>query len=664
MAGAFLDTPGRRMLPPVPMRKMKFQLAARLRPLRAGAGLLLWTTLAAWLFGGCTPAGPASLLEGRKLLDQGQPRAALLPLHDAVQLLRTNGLAWSYLGLAYQQTGQPSNAVTCYVQALRWDRDLVDVRYNLGQAYLDLGRPEAAKLELTTFTVQRPRSFPGWLARGTAELRLKEVVAGLNSFSTALRLNSTNAAALNGLGMALVQRGRPREAAPYFSAAVQQQPNFAAAWRNLATVQQQHLKDMPAALQTWKQFAALTPPPADLEAVQNLIRQIETPPPPPAVNTNLIAAPTAPATNLVRVPKPAVSNPPAAVPGNSVAIRPAPPSNPPPVIFKPVLPPPRTNPPVVAVVSNPPPPPPPPPLEVVQLTPEPVIPPARDPVPPVKPAVTSAPPVVAVTAPVLAAASTNAEPKRGFFAKVNPLNLFKKKPKEEPRPTRLPEPTPVPTAPPLPPPSALVATNPAAPVITATPPATLPPPRAATPRAVTPRVTPPPPSARYAYTRPLRPAVGNRPDATLAFRAGIEAQAANRPQEAFDAYQRATLADPQFLEAWNNLGLAAHALGKSELALTAFENALAVRPDSAEARYNFGVALRDAGYPLDAVSEFQQVLITSPADVRTHLALGNLCAQRLKQPQQARPHYRRVLDLDPANPQAAAIRAWLRSNPG
>ena len=179
-----------------------------------------------------------------------------------------------------------------------------------------------------------------------------------------------------------------------------------------------------------------------------------------------------------------------------------------------------------------------------------------------------------------------------------------------------------------------------------------------------PRALTPPPPPRYVYTRPARPAAGNRAEADRAFRAGIEAQKGEQSQAALEAYQRATAADPQFFEAWNNLGLAAHDMGRAEPALTAFETALALRPDSAEARYNFAVALRDTGYLLDAASEFQQVLLVNPGDVRTHLALGNLYAQRLKQPQNARPYYRRVLDLDPNNPQAAALRAWLRNNPG
>ena len=650
--------------------------------------------VAAALLGGCAPDGPDLLLKGRRMLDQGNAAGAVQPLYQAVHLMRTNGLAWSYLGMAYHQTGQTTNAVMCYEQALRWDRDLVDVHYNLGLAYLEADRPGAARPELVAYTVQRPKSLPGWLARGAAELRAHEGAAAMSSYSSALRIEAANPTALNGLGMALVQRGRYREAAGYFAAAVQQKPDFAGALRNLATVQQQHLKDVPAAVQTWRQYAALQPPPPDVEAVNALLLQLQppAPPPPPPVVTNTVPVVVPPATNIVR-PTP----PPRTLPTNAPVVTRIPPTNPPPV--RPVPPTntvaartlPATNPPAPRLPVATPPPAPPrtnPPLEVVHVpenppiapppsatppasNPPPILPREPVPAPPtnvvVTPAVTSAPPT-AVSTPKFATVPTNivSEDKPGFFARLNPLNLFKKKPKEELRTTRLPPPStnarPVAVTPP---PGTVPVTNPPLPG-PATNLQTEPPDDSASarPRPATPRITPLPSPPRYAYTRPSKPAAGNRPEADRAFRAGVQAQQAGEFQSALDSYQRATTSDPQFFEAWNNLGLAAHDLAKPDVALPALEAALSIRPDSSEARYNFAVALRDAGYALDAATEFQQALVTSPSDVRTHVALGNLYAQRLKDTTKARACYRRALDLDPNHPQAPAIRAWLKANPG
>ena len=45
-----------------------------------------------------------------------------------------------------------------------------------------------------------------------------------------------------------------------------------------------------------------------------------------------------------------------------------------------------------------------------------------------------------------------------------------------------------------------------------------------------------------------------------------------------------------------------------------------------------------------------------------HLTLANLYAEEFHQPAAARPHYLKVLELDPQNSQATAIRYWLRDN--
>jgi Flp pilus assembly protein TadD len=65
----------------------------------------------------------------------------------------------------------------------------------------------------------------------------------------------------------------------------------------------------------------------------------------------------------------------------------------------------------------------------------------------------------------------------------------------------------------------------------------------------------------------------------------------------------------------------------------------------------------------DAVNELNKILASKPDDVRAHLALGNLYAQQLYDVPQARTQYLRVLQLDPANAQAADIQFWLSSNP-
>ena len=169
---------------------------------------------------------------------------------------------------------------------------------------------------------------------------------------------------------------------------------------------------------------------------------------------------------------------------------------------------------------------------------------------------------------------------------------------------------------------------------------------------------------RYQYRRPAAPAAGNRADAETALARGREAESDGKQSQAVQAYRQAVQADPAYFEAQYHLALAHFTLRDYPAALAGWENALAVQPHSTEAHYNFALTLKAAGYALDAAAELEKILATSPNDVRTHLILGNLCAEQLRDKSRARVHYQRILELDARHPQATAIRYWLVANPG
>ncbi len=169
--------------------------------------------------------------------------------------------------------------------------------------------------------------------------------------------------------------------------------------------------------------------------------------------------------------------------------------------------------------------------------------------------------------------------------------------------------------------------------------------------------------ARYAYHSPLKPKAGKRADAEPFFAQGLDAQSQKQLPEALAAFRAAAKADPSYFKAHYNLAWTAYALKDWPTALEAYENALALDADSAIARYNFALSLKQAGYPLDAANELERMLAKNPNDAAAHFSLGNLYAQQLGAPQLARPHYLRVLDLQPEHPQAQQMRFWLTENP-
>jgi tetratricopeptide (TPR) repeat protein len=305
----------------------------------------------AFIVAGCSPSGPRALLNGQKLLERGDYANASAQLKIATTLMATNAQAWNYYGVACQHTGQFEDAAQAYQTALKFDRDLTEAHYNLGCLWLEQDKPDAtkAKNEFTAYTLVRGNALEGWLKRGTAELRTGDPLSAERSFGTAYSISTNNAEALNGIGMARVQRGRPRDAAQYFAAAIGFHPDYAPALLNLATVEHQYLRDDTAALDHYRKYLALTPRPANWAEVNELVQHLAQPAMVANANppSETRVPPAAPETASTRETKPSASTTP----------RPVPPARTPPTA--------RTN--------NPPP-------EVVRITePEPVIAAGRSP---------------------------------------------------------------------------------------------------------------------------------------------------------------------------------------------------------------------------------------------------------------------------------------------
>jgi hypothetical protein len=177
---------------------------------------------------------------------------------------------------------------------------------------------------------------------------------------------------------------------------------------------------------------------------------------------------------------------------------------------------------------------------------------------------------------------------------------------------------------------------------------------------------PPPPApkpiVRYAYRNPGKPKPGNHAESDKLFEQGMTAQKEKRLLDALALFRSASAADPANFQAQYNVAWTAYALKDWPAAVEAYEQSLAIEPDSATARYNFALALKQGGYPLDAANELERVLVKQPDDAAVHLSLANLYAQQLDSPRLARPHYLRVLELNPSHPQATQIRYWLSEN--
>ncbi len=541
----------------------------------------------------------------------------------------TNALAWGYLGVAFHQAGSVSNAVEAYARALALRPDLAEVRFSLGCLWMERGQWARAREQFAAATVLQPRQAGAWQRLGETQVRSGQSGEALRSLQESVRLDSQDADAWNWLGVAQVQDGRPQDAARSFQAALRLRTNHGAALLNLAILHQTSFKQPQKALDLYGQYLAFLPTSSRARQVREVMVQLQQ-----ELN---------PAPRTAEVARQTESEADRALdvqPGKVVEIPPAPSA----LMSRAVV---RTNRPSRPESASSLAPPPDRTPALRRSDAEPVMETVRvQPVPAIVPATQPSPPSGGPTEEGALVSRDSAEPKRGFFAKINPINLFRKRPDEK-------QPTPL-------------ASESQAGVSTATAPAAV----AAAPAKVQARTVPARVEVanavrfpRYTYQYTASPSAGDGGAAERAFQQGDKLRKRGRQAEAIQAYRGAVEADPSHFGAEFNLGLLSLDAGDLTTALRAFEAATRIEPDSTPARYNFALALKAGGYPVDSANELLILLAGDSDDARAHLTLGNLYAQQFGDAAKAREHYLRVLELEPSHPQAGSIRFWLVQNP-
>lgn len=93
-------------------------------------------------------------------------------------------------------------------------------------------------------------------------------------------------------------------------------------------------------------------------------------------------------------------------------------------------------------------------------------------------------------------------------------------------------------------------------------------------------------------------------------------------EQAAEAYRKAVGLDPQYAEAWMNLGVTAMRAGEPAMAAEGFRQAAVLLPNDEETHFNLGVALEKIGRPEEAAQAYRRS--ASLGDARAYFNLGRV----------------------------------------
>lgn len=132
--------------------------------------------------------------------------------------------------------------------------------------------------------------------------------------------------------------------------------------------------------------------------------------------------------------------------------------------------------------------------------------------------------------------------------------------------------------------------------------------------------------------------------------------------EARAALEQAVERDPGFIEARLRLAEVLSESGDAQAALDAYRATAAAAPNDANVRFKYALALRRANRIDEAIAEYEALLRLDPSLAEVHYNVAVLYLQERKNPDMARDHFRRFVELDPESERAPRVRDWLASN--
>ena len=118
--------------------------------------------------------------------------------------------------------------------------------------------------------------------------------------------------------------------------------------------------------------------------------------------------------------------------------------------------------------------------------------------------------------------------------------------------------------------------------------------------------------------------------------------------EAVSAYQKAINLNPSYADAYNNLGVALFEQGKTAEAIIAYQKAISFNPKYATAYNNLGAVLGEQGKTVEAITAYQKAISLDPNYSNAYTNLGNVLAEQGKAVEAITAH-QKAISLNPNN---------------
>ena len=150
------------------------------------------------------------------------------------------------------------------------------------------------------------------------------------------------------------------------------------------------------------------------------------------------------------------------------------------------------------------------------------------------------------------------------------------------------------------------------------------------------------------------PATANIPSG-----AGSPTDYASRIAEA----EKIVAQDPKNLNAWLSLGNDYFDTEQAQKAIQAYGKALEIEPNNPNVLTDQGVMYRKVGWYDKALANFDKAQKINPKHLQSLFNSGVVYSVDLKEPDKARPYWKKILEIDPNSSTAMQVKSMMQGGP-